>query len=103
MPATLSATSSPWQVCATTASPVTATVSHSASPSHIAARNGSTSRRPLVSTRATRAAMLGTGEPVPVLPQLLDERRALRGPLLVGGGQLVAALGRGRVAPKVEG
>ena len=63
MPTTFSTRNRPWNVCATTASPVTATVSHKTSPSHMAARNGSTSRRPLVSTRATRAAMLGPGEP----------------------------------------
>ncbi|CAM2174439.1 hypothetical protein BLAT2472_30045 [Burkholderia latens] len=44
-------------------SPATASVSHSASPSHIAARNGSTSRTPFVSTRATSAATLGPGVP----------------------------------------
>ena len=33
-------------VCASIASPLTALVSHSASPIHIAARNGSTSRMP---------------------------------------------------------
>ena len=49
--------------CATTASPATVTVSQIASPIHIAARNGSTSRTPPVSTRATSAAMLGPGEP----------------------------------------
>src|SRR3984885_8418772 len=48
---------------ATTANPATAQPSHSASPSHIAARKGSTSRKPFVRTRATSAAKLGLGEP----------------------------------------
>src|ERR1051326_8251929 len=51
------------KACATTARPATATASQIASPIHIAARNGSTSRNPLVSTRATSAAILGPGEP----------------------------------------
>ncbi|KWK55706.1 hypothetical protein WT81_21610 [Burkholderia stagnalis] len=49
--------------CAITASPATAQPSHIASPIHIASRNGSTSRTPLVSTRATSAATLGPGVP----------------------------------------
>src|SRR5258708_1604786 len=41
-------------VWATTASPPTATLNEIASPIHIAARNGRTSRQPFVRTRATR-------------------------------------------------
>jgi len=43
--------------------PQTASDSQIASPTHIAARKGSTSRWPRATTRDTRAAMLGPGEP----------------------------------------
>src|SRR5579864_3440500 len=62
-PMNLIATNTTSSVRATTASPATAQVSQSASPSHIAAKNGSTSRNPRVRTRATSAATLGPGEP----------------------------------------
>src|SRR3984885_7291300 len=60
---TFSAMNTMPSVRATTANPATAQPSHSASPSHIAARKGSTSRMPFVRTRATSAATLGPGEP----------------------------------------
>ena len=44
-------------------SPNTASDSHTASPIHMAARNGSTLLAPRLTTRATSAAMLGPGEP----------------------------------------
>jgi hypothetical protein len=50
-------------VCATTASPPTAKLNQIASPIHIAAKNGRMLRKPSVRTLATRAAILGPGEP----------------------------------------
>ncbi|KGC51483.1 hypothetical protein DO66_6109 [Burkholderia pseudomallei] len=63
MPANFSTRKPNANVCASAVSPATAQVSQITSPSHIAARNGNTSRTPLVSTRATSAATLGPGEP----------------------------------------
>src|SRR5699024_908884 len=57
------ATNTAWNVCATATNPPTAKASQIASPIHMAATNGSTLRKPLVRTRATRAATLGPGEP----------------------------------------
>src|SRR5262245_56360005 len=56
-------TKATWKVCATKARPKTASDSQIASPTHIAARKGSTSRQPLAMTRATSAAIDGPGEP----------------------------------------
>jgi hypothetical protein len=42
---------------------ITASVSQSASPSHMATTKGKASRQPHAITRATRAATLGPGEP----------------------------------------
>src|SRR5690606_10828439 len=52
-----------WKVCATKARPNTAMNSQIASPIHMAARKGRTSRKPREMTRATSAAMLGPGDP----------------------------------------
>src|SRR5215211_965812 len=52
-----------WKLCASSDNPNAAALSHNASPIHMAARNGRTSRGPLASTRATSAAMLGPGIP----------------------------------------
>src|SRR3546814_19219853 len=52
-----------WRLSATAARPQTANDSQIASPIHMAAMKGSTPRQPAVTTRATRAAMLGPGEP----------------------------------------
>ncbi len=60
---------------ATTASPATAHPSQSASPIHIAARNGRTSRKPFVSTRATSAAMLGPGDPAATTRASVNTKR----------------------------
>src|SRR5690606_28996007 len=63
MPAHFSAVNAMWKVCATKARPNTAIESQIASPTHIAARNGNTSRQPVEMTRATSAATDGPGEP----------------------------------------
>src|ERR1700677_1097590 len=62
-------------VRATTARPATAQVSQSASPSHIAAKNGSTSRNPWVRTRATSAAILGPGDPAATISAKANTNR----------------------------
>ena len=73
-PPTSATVKASWKLCASTARPKTAQASQTASPTHIAARNGSTERGPRDSTRATRAAIDGPRRPAPA-----RARRGMRG------------------------
>src|SRR5215213_10664971 len=89
-----------WKLCASSDNPNAAALSHNASPIHMAARNGKTSRGPLASTRATSAAMLGPGIPALITKAPAKISMAAMSISEVSGSQyrLASDIGRHRIS-----